>query len=167
MRRMHLQLLPAIVLLVVAVVAAAPVFPARPKLRDETRCLAQLRRISISIDELPPDTKTERLHLLDVFRNELIKNGFVIAVDDTPARFALQFQIATDPETAPGMVALTTILAVHQDVVLRRLDEKMTLPVSTVYTTAIGTEDRLLRSMERETGNITRLLAQFIMLIPD
>jgi len=146
-----------------AAVCAAPFVPARTQVPDELRCLAGIQTVSHGIDQLPALAANDatRTRLDAAFREALEGAGFTLSDQPTPPRLGLQFFIGTDAGHA-DMVALTTILAVHQEVELRRLNQPMTLPVASIVTTALGERDQLEDLMLREIRAATRLLRRYV-----
>lgn len=156
----------AALLVVTAIVAAAPIIGQKRELPDEVRCLRDLDTVSIDIQEIhfALDDTGMRKRLFTTFQRELERRGIAVDQQVGAPRLVIQYQIARDPQGAPESVALTTMIAVHQRVRLLRLDEQVTVPVASVLTTSMGPRRDLEKLMLRETEAAVRLLARWAEL---
>ncbi len=164
-RSISLTVMILVSLFTAAVIPAASFVPAKTRAPDEFRCLTNLESVLVSIDELPSNVqRLDAVKLRELFRDSIAKRGFEIQQEGDGPRIALQFTTAYDTESAPGFVALTTIIGVYQNVNVLRLDDRMFLPVASVVTTAIGPEDKLMELMEREMVRTSHQLARAVVL---
>ncbi len=150
-------------LVVTAIVAAAPIIGEKRMLPDEVRCLRDLKTVSIEIKEIhfPLADRGVRKRLFATFKRELERRGIAVDQQINAPRLVIQYQIASDPQGAPESVALTTMIGVHRRVNLLSLDERLTVPVVSVLTTSMGSRGDLENLMLRETEATVRLLARW------
>jgi len=161
-RHRKIPLRVGIILSLVLVVAtmAAPVLPKKRELPDELHCLAGIKTVSIDLEQVVGRVVDEQT-LKVQFRRALKASGLVVTQKVGTPRLALQYIVAAN-EDVPGAVSLTTIIAVHQRVDLRRLGKTMTLPVASVIQAAVGTEERLQELMAHEIQRATDRLARYV-----
>lgn len=146
------------------VVMAAPILPRKPQLPDEVRCLTGLKRVSIAIDPLPQELVAAKVgadRLQAVLREELVRAGFEVVDENITPRLIVQCFTVVDPAN-PETIGVTTLLGVNQEVLLKRLDQEMTLPVATVVTTAMGKRSDLPRVAESEVRRVVSMLETFV-----
>lgn len=152
-----------ILLVTAATACAAPFVPGRARVPDEMRCLADIRTVRAVIDQLPPQAAEAAVgtRMTEAFRDALETAGFTVVTGEGTPRLALQFFTGTDGDHA-DLLALTTIIAVHQEVELRRLGQPMTLPVASIVTSALGERGDLEDLMLQQTKAATRLLHSYV-----
>lgn len=130
---------------------AGPMLPRPGDLPDEVRCLADIRTLSIEIVPLPPGITQQPATLIERIEQVVQRHGFEVVEPPHTPRLALQCMVIRDEDTAPGVVAVTAILAVHHRVRLYRLEADMTLPVATVVTTGVGAAGKVADLVAEQT----------------
>ena len=137
---------------------AAPVLPQGPKLTVEQLSLRGLNTLRI---EVMPVTKELRKAGISVERLTKIFSEQVAASDmhvvdrsDAPLAGLVVFG-ATDADQ-PGAVAVTFVIAFHQEIVLKRIDAHITAPTAFFTQTKLTTEARARSVVEWEVREMTR-----------
>ncbi len=153
------------VLATTVILCAAPLVPTQPQLPDELRCLNGIERVEIVVDDLTPllRPRVTSATLTRRWTEMLEEAGFAVMPPDAPhdARLVLQY-FTTKDDTAGACAALTTVISVHQRVRLERLDEAMTLPVSSVAVTTTCTPKTAGETSLRELERATRYFVRFV-----
>ncbi|MAE66481.1 MAG: hypothetical protein CMJ18_19605 [Phycisphaeraceae bacterium] len=147
-------------LIIAASIGAAPVFQRRAELPGELQSLASLHELAIVIDHTIGRVMDEYT-LRKRFSAALRRSGFKVVEGTAPPRVALQYIVTTEPDM-PGVIGLTTILAVHQGVTLRRLEKDLTVPVASLVHATLCREKDLDATMEREIQTATDRLADYV-----
>jgi len=125
-----------VLLLLVLPAQAAPILPQKPKLPGELIILSGLNRLQVVIEALPEEISRGRFTrdtIGDVLKSRLRKDGFQVAEEAAEGRniprLVAQLFVATDADQ-PESVAMTLILALHQEVLLERLERRITVPTA-------------------------------------
>ncbi|MAE66431.1 MAG: hypothetical protein CMJ18_19355 [Phycisphaeraceae bacterium] len=136
--------LAASLLVATCVAGAAPVIP-RMALPDEVFSLVRLDRVGLKIDAVDQRLVARGLTFAKVAahcRDALEEGGVkVVADDDELPRVVVQVQTATGPDF-PDAVAIEVVIAVHQRIVVSRLDRPMRAPTSSVSILKVATREK-------------------------
>ncbi len=173
MNRLRPTMLVAALAVLVAAAAvvsrAAPMLPAQRKVRDEIRCLAGIRRVSLRTNPLPKRLRAvgvtpARLHT--IMRDVLKESGLEVAERGTRPMVALTSMLIVDAAMS-DTVGVIMMLDVQQNVSLLRMDAQMTLPTATIIDKGLATPDDLRDRAEEVCRNTTNLLVRTLQQADD
>lgn len=162
--RRRFALLALALLVPSSVLEAGPMMPPRQHLSDETIGLANIRKISIAIADLP--VPLTRAGLTDEaieasWREALTDAEYdVVSADRTATQLRLVILSATD-DAVPEGVAYSINLQVLQRVHVERLERTLALPTHNILVTGLESRSNVagaVRNMAR------RVVARFIAL---
>ena len=137
-----------LILLLAAPLLAAPYLLKPPKLPGELISLRGIREVQVAVDTLPEALKNHhfnRVAVGDLFSERLRSEGLELIDDDEAgagvAQIVVQFFTADDHDQ-PGAMALTLILALHQEVLVERLERRIVVPTSSMSFVRLTTREK-------------------------
>lgn len=148
----------AVVLLIGWLAVAAPILPSGRKLTVEQRTLRGLKKVRLEVTPITGELKENGVRtqtLTDVLEEAMAEFGIqVVDEPDVPLVKVVVFD-ATDPDQ-PDALAISFVIAIHQDIVLKRLDEQMVVPTAFFTQTKLTTKSRASEMVEYEVRAMTK-----------
>lgn len=159
----------AIILWCALSAGSAPILPERPKLTVEQLSLQGLDNVRLEVMPVTSSLRRAGVRaglLKKIFREEITASGIGV-VDDPDAPLArLAIMGSTDPDQ-PEAVAVTFVIAFHQDIVLKRVDAHLKAPTAFFAQTKLTTIARAPDVVKRETLEMTRRVVKMIRQVTD
>ena len=148
----------AIVIWTLLSASAAPVWPGTPKLTVEQLSLRgidalRLEVIPVSKDLREAGVSTEELEA--AFAEEVRTSDIrIVSVPTVPVARLVVFGDTNDDQ--PDAVALTVVIALHQEILLKRVDVETTAPTAFFTETTLTTRARVRKKAEWEVREMAR-----------
>ncbi|MAE63073.1 MAG: hypothetical protein CMJ18_02270 [Phycisphaeraceae bacterium] len=143
---------------------AAPMVPERPRLTAEQRTLRDLSEVKLDVFPLAEDlTEAGMTHegLRKAFTKTAESAGLkIVDADDVPMARLVIF--ASKNPQQPDALALTFILAIHQRIAVKRLNEDFKAPTAFFTQTRLTTLEDAERLVEWELRTMTRRVMKIV-----
>lgn len=152
----------AVCLVIGWVVHAAPFGPQGPRLTVEQLTLRNLKEFRLEVSHVDRELVEVGVDAADVkiaFRKHFTGAGFKLVRDADAPVVKLVVFAETDPNQ-PEAMAVSFVIAVHQNVVLTRLDEEATVPTAFFTQTELTTRSRAGDRVMQELRTMTRRVIQ-------
>jgi hypothetical protein len=120
---------------------AAPQLPKPPELPEELHSLALLRRVRLTVESLPDVLKDNGLsseQMEELFRTHLVEGEFEFGDDGDLPHIVVQIMV-DEHSSQPEALAMAVVMAVHQNVLVERLDERLRAPTTSMSVVRLTT----------------------------
>ncbi|MAE63639.1 MAG: hypothetical protein CMJ18_05155 [Phycisphaeraceae bacterium] len=157
-------IVPAVVAILAAAIAAAPFGPRNPKLPDELISVAAIDRVSLRINAMPEEIPLHDAQdgaLREMVTEQLAAAGIEVAKKTITPHLVINCALVSNAEITDAKTVIVMI-DVHQEASLSRLKRTLIVPTLTVMSEEVTAPDDLLRTVMQETRNATRVLIETI-----
>jgi hypothetical protein len=149
--------------------AAGPIRPGQAKrydVSDEAMTMSGIERIQIQVAEIPTllqelGIKKKRVRAL--LQSHLVASGIKVDEDPDLPRLSLLLVVGDDP-TKPDDLAMTVIVAVHQKVLLERLNLRLTAPTVSLSKASLVSRRDASRKLGGEVLAVVDQLVRIIQI---
>ncbi len=153
---------PAAVALTAWVCTAAPILPAKPRVTEEIKSLAGIKRLRVVVESkslLLQNMKYSPANIQEQVSDLMIEAGFEV-VDD-PKATTLRIVLLTNTKpTFPDVVSVTHHLSLEQDIVVARLGSPMFAPTYALVHGILVSKDRMLAELDDPIVALMQRFAQ-------
>jgi len=137
---------------------AAPILPTGPGLTVEQQTLQGLQKLRVEVVPVTGKLKSAGIstsRVEELFRRELTDSGLQIIERRDAPMVRLVIFAATDAEQ-PESMAVSFVIAFHQEVRVKRIDVEMTVPTAFFMQTKLTTRSQARELVEWEVREMTR-----------